>query len=55
MIFAKHALMPEGWVRDLRVTIVDGRITGLAPGASIRCCPRSAICIPIPSSGPWQG
>jgi formimidoylglutamate deiminase len=30
MIFAKHALMPEGWVRNLRISASGGRITGLA-------------------------
>ncbi len=30
MIHARRALLPEGWVRDLRVTVQDGRIAGLA-------------------------
>ncbi len=34
MIFAKRALTPDGWVRDLRVSIAGGRISGLAVGAA---------------------
>jgi formimidoylglutamate deiminase len=30
MIHARRALLPEGWVRDLRVSVADGRIAGLA-------------------------
>jgi formimidoylglutamate deiminase len=33
MIFAKRALVPEGWVRDLRVSAAGGRISGLAVDA----------------------
>jgi formimidoylglutamate deiminase len=33
MIHARRALLPEGWVRDLRVSVADGRIAGLASGA----------------------
>ncbi|MDJ0630695.1 MAG: formimidoylglutamate deiminase [Rhodobacter sp.] len=34
MIFARHALLPEGWQTDVRLTISDGRISTLvqAPG-----------------------
>lgn len=29
MIHARRALLPEGWVRDLRVSVAEGRIAGL--------------------------
>ena len=32
MIFAARALLPDGWVRDARVTVADGRIAAVAPG-----------------------
>ena len=33
MIFAENALLPHAWVRNLRLTISQGRITGLTPDA----------------------
>lgn len=35
-LFAPLALLPEGWVRDLRLEIDEGRITALAPNAAPR-------------------
>src|SRR6186713_3385694 len=32
-LFAPDALVPEGWARDVRVTIEDGRIRAVEPGA----------------------
>ena len=34
MIHARRALLPEGWVRDLRMSVAGGRIAGLASGAA---------------------
>ncbi|MCB1397706.1 MAG: formimidoylglutamate deiminase [Rhodobacter sp.] len=31
-IWAEQALLPQGWVRDVRITLQDGRIAGIAPG-----------------------
>jgi formiminoglutamate deiminase len=33
MIFAARALLPDGWARDVRVMVTDGRIAAVAPGA----------------------
>ena len=33
-IFAKTALLPEGWARDVLVTLDSGRIAGVAVGAA---------------------
>lgn len=33
MIFARHALLPEGWARDVRVTLQGDRIATVAPAA----------------------
>jgi formiminoglutamate deiminase len=33
-IFAPTALLPGGWARDVRVTIADGRIAAVEPGAA---------------------
>jgi formimidoylglutamate deiminase len=33
-LWARSALLPEGWVQDLRVTVSDGRIRRLEPGAA---------------------
>ncbi|MCU9847190.1 formimidoylglutamate deiminase [Defluviimonas sp. WL0024] len=32
MIFAKRALLAQGWARDVRVTVGEGRIAGVAAG-----------------------
>ncbi len=32
MIFARCALLPSGWARDVRVTVSEGRIAGVLPG-----------------------
>lgn len=34
MIFANHALLPQGWARDVRIAVAEGRIMGATPGAS---------------------
>lgn len=34
MIFAKQALLPGGWARDVRLTIQDGTITALTPDSA---------------------
>ena len=31
-IFAKRALLPDGWLRQCVVTVEGGRIVSLAPG-----------------------
>ena len=33
MIFAKRALLPEGWAKDVRITLSGGRIAACVPGA----------------------
>ncbi|QQA44225.1 formimidoylglutamate deiminase [Pelagovum pacificum] len=33
MIFARQALLPEGWTRDVRVCVTDGAISDVTPGA----------------------
>ncbi|WP_233712956.1 formimidoylglutamate deiminase [Amaricoccus solimangrovi] len=35
-LFAPLALLPEGWVRDLRLEIAEGRILGLTPNSDPR-------------------
>ncbi|MFG6531210.1 MULTISPECIES: formimidoylglutamate deiminase [unclassified Sulfitobacter] len=32
MIFATHAKLPQGWVRDVRITVIDGRVTQVETG-----------------------
>lgn len=32
LIWAEQALLPQGWARDVRVTVENGRITGATPG-----------------------
>ncbi|MFG6592546.1 formimidoylglutamate deiminase [Sulfitobacter sp. 1A12157] len=32
MIFATHAKLPQGWARDVRITVVDGRVTQVKTG-----------------------
>lgn len=32
MIFAKHAKLPQGWARDVRITVAEGRITAVQTG-----------------------
>ncbi|MEP2846312.1 MAG: formimidoylglutamate deiminase, partial [Alphaproteobacteria bacterium] len=32
MIFAKHARLPQGWARDVRITVAEGRITAVQTG-----------------------
>ena len=32
-LFAPAALLPDGWARDVRVTLDDGRIAAVEPGA----------------------
>lgn len=32
VIWAEQALLPQGWARDVRVTVENGRITGATPG-----------------------
>ena len=34
MIFAKRALLPSGWARDVRVSVDAGRIAGVAAGTA---------------------
>ena len=34
MIFAAHALLPQGWAMDVRLSVAQGRITVLAAGAT---------------------
>ncbi|MDF0487930.1 formimidoylglutamate deiminase [Sphingomonas sp. H39-1-10] len=33
-LFFQHALLPDGWARDVRITVADGRIAALAPGSA---------------------
>ena len=61
-IWAETALTPEGWQRDVLVTLDAGRIKAITPGAARRRAPASAACcrrrptpIPTPSSAPWPG
>ncbi len=35
-LFAPLALLPDGWAHDVRLTLGEGRITGLEPGATVR-------------------
>ena len=32
MIFATHAKLPQGWARDVRITVADGRVTQVETG-----------------------
>ncbi|HBB82885.1 MAG TPA: formimidoylglutamate deiminase [Sulfitobacter sp.] len=32
MIFAKHAKLPQGWARDVRITVAEGRIAAVQTG-----------------------
>ena len=41
MIFAKRALLPKGWARDVRVTVAEGRISEVAAG--LRAEPGDAV------------
>ena len=34
MIFAERALLPDGWAEQVRITVTDGHITGLATAAA---------------------
>ena len=34
VIWAEQALLPEGWARDVAVTVADGRIASVKPGAA---------------------
>src|SRR5262245_8613172 len=33
-LFFDHALLPSGWARDVRITVSDGAITAVQPGAT---------------------
>ncbi|MBV8915892.1 MAG: formimidoylglutamate deiminase, partial [Acetobacteraceae bacterium] len=35
-LFVDHALLPDGWGRDVRIEIEDGRIAALAQDAELR-------------------
>ena len=62
-LFAPTALLPDGWARDVRLTIDGARIAAVEPGAapgpgdhaspagrSSRRCP---TCTATPSSARW--
>ena len=34
MIFAKHALLSTGWVENIRITVENGRVSGLVPNTT---------------------
>ena len=36
MIYAKQALLASGWADDVRVSVLDGRISGLKTGGALR-------------------
>lgn len=51
MIFAELALLPEGWRRDVRVAVEDGRISAVAVGAAPRAGDvRAQALLPAPSN-----
>ena len=64
-LHAPAALLPDGWARDVRVTLEGQRIAAVeigrgggpatsgSPGA--RCCRRCRTCTATPSSGRWRG
>ena len=49
VIWAEQALLPQGWARDVAVTIAGGRITGVAPGTPPHGT-RTAILLPAPAN-----
>ncbi|MFT3974564.1 MAG: formimidoylglutamate deiminase [Amaricoccus sp.] len=52
-LFAPRALLPDGWASDVRITVEEGRITGVAPEAEVvagdRVLGRCAL-LPAPSN-----
>ncbi|HET7365073.1 MAG TPA: formimidoylglutamate deiminase [Burkholderiales bacterium] len=40
--FAREALLPSGWARDVRITVEDGTITAVEPGAAAKGAERLA-------------
>ncbi len=48
-LFAKTALMPDGWARDVLVTVQDGRIASVATGAVAPAnAPSLGVLLPAP-------
>ena len=62
-IWARQALLPTGWARDVAVEVDEtGHITCVTPDTAAgvatvpaSSCPRPPMPIPMPSSAPWQG
>ena len=61
-LWFEAALTPDGWARDVRLTIAGGRIAGLETGAARGAgdeggawlCQVSPMCTATPFSAPWR-
>ena len=49
-IFAEQALLPQGWARDVVVTLADGRIASVAPGPAPAGAVRVGALLPAPAN-----
>ncbi|MEL7171380.1 MAG: formimidoylglutamate deiminase, partial [Pseudomonadota bacterium] len=46
-IFAKRALLPDGWARNIQVRMVEGRITSISQTKDARQAPAEAVRVDI--------